>query len=132
MYSERKFDFCDYTLDFCFRILVVQDNSQDIYAYQYIFSAMEKKKMRPNEGNSLQIVFLGLSHNDSEPKIGEFDTGLSEGVVGVFGRNIFVFEHEGVFVDFFDNLLRSREFVRTGATYAAASLAGLTEIFILG
>ena len=112
---------------------MVQDESQNIYTHhlasfdQYILSAMERKGMCPNKGDTLQIVLLGLPYKPSE-------LGNSFSITwstGVLGRDFFVCtdKEEDLLVDFFNNPLRSREFVCTGTTYAAAALAVLYEIF---
>ena len=112
---------------------MVQDKSQNIYTHhladfdQYILSAMKKKEMCPNEGDTLQIVLLGFPYKQSE--LGHsFSISWS---TGILGRDFFVCtgKEEDLLVDFFNNPLRSGEFVRTGATYAAAALAVLYEIF---
>ena len=79
--------------------------------------------MRPNEGDTLRIVLFGLPRPPRKHNFMEWG-------MGVFSRRLFSLAYEAeVLVDFFDDPLRSREFVRTGVTYAAAALAGFHAIF---
>jgi hypothetical protein len=115
---------------FCSQFSLVQENAHDIYAHhlpdfdQYILSAMKKENMCPNEGLALQIALIGLSRDP--PRTGDI---IMNWDLGVFGSRFFSCTQEKELVEFFDNPLRSQEFCRTGATYAAAALAGFDEIF---
>ncbi|KDR69338.1 hypothetical protein GALMADRAFT_929879 [Galerina marginata CBS 339.88] len=111
-----------------------KENAQDLYSHllsdfdEYLFSYLKKfVELYPNENRILQRVTLGLR------SLGPFnDLKKDHWVDGVFGYYLFSGSRKAnetdTLVDFFDDPTRSKEFTRTGETYAAAALAGFNGI----
>ena len=117
---------------------MVQEDNQDIYAHHLhdfdrcILSIMKEEQMCPNKGQALQIALIGLSHNvPPRARMSRTRSRIDKNQnFDIFGNGFFSFqEEEEELVDFFDNPLRSQEFFRSGATYAAAALAAFHGIF---